>query len=224
MEDANDFTISTWVYLDSASTWARVFDFGDSTNRWMMLTVKNGSGVPEFATGTVYGYNKQWVTGNSALPLNQWVHLAVTLSGKVGKLYVNGVLVGANAYMDFSPLQIDDTTQNWLGRSQWAADPYLDGKIDDFRIYRGAFKAGNIYTLATGLTAPAVPAAPATLTATAVVGNTINLSWSAVSGATSYSVLRATTSGGPYTTIATMLSAGRIPIRAAPQARPITMW
>jgi fibronectin type 3 domain-containing protein len=202
VEDYNDFSVSVWVYLDSASTWARVFDFGDSTERWMMLTVKNGSGVPEFSTTSVYGYNKQSVTGNSALPLNQWVHLAVTLSGKVGKLYVNGVLVGANANMEFPPLQIDATAYNWLGRSQYSSDPYLDGKIDDFRIYRGALKTGDIYTMATGLTAPAVPAAPASLTATAVVGGTINLSWSSVSGATSYSVLRATTSGGPYTTIA----------------------
>jgi fibronectin type 3 domain-containing protein len=203
VKDYNDFTISAHVYLDSASTWVKLFDFGDTTNRWMTLTVKNGSGVPEFSTNSVYGCNKQAVAGNSALPLNQWVHIAVTLSGKVAKLYVNGVVVGVNAYMDFSPLAIGKTTQDWLGRSQYPADPYFDGRIDDFRIYRGALKAGEIYTLATGLTAPAVPAAPASLTATAVPGFTINLSWSAVSGAINgYSVRRATSSGGPFTTIA----------------------
>jgi len=48
---------------------------------------------------------------------------------------------------------------------------------------------------------PTVPAAPAGLTATA--GNAqATLSWNAVSGATSYNVKRATTSGGPYTTVA----------------------
>jgi cellulose 1,4-beta-cellobiosidase len=46
------------------------------------------------------------------------------------------------------------------------------------------------------------PAAPASLTATA--GNAqVTLSWTASGGATSYNVKRATTSGGPYTTIAT---------------------
>jgi glycosyl hydrolase family 44 len=45
------------------------------------------------------------------------------------------------------------------------------------------------------------PATPSGLTATA--GNAqVNLSWSASSGATSYNVKRSTTSGGPYTTIA----------------------
>jgi hypothetical protein len=28
--------------------------------------------------------------------------------------------------------------QNWIGRSQWSADPYFKGRIDDFRIYHGA--------------------------------------------------------------------------------------
>ncbi len=50
------------------------------------------------------------------------------------------------------------------------------------------------------------PAAPATLTAAA--GNaSVSLSWAASSGATSYTVKRATTSGGPYTSIATGITA-----------------
>jgi Glycoside hydrolase family 44 len=49
--------------------------------------------------------------------------------------------------------------------------------------------------------APTVPAAPASLAATA--GNQqITLTWAASSGATSYHVKRATTSGGPYTQVA----------------------
>ncbi len=49
------------------------------------------------------------------------------------------------------------------------------------------------------------PASPSGLTATA--GNAqISLSWSASSGATSYTVKRATTSGGPYTNVATNIT------------------
>jgi regulation of enolase protein 1 (concanavalin A-like superfamily) len=50
------------------------------------------------------------------------------------------------------------------------------------------------------------PAVPSGLGATAVSTSQINLSWSAVSGATSYNVKRATTSGGPYTTVQTGLT------------------
>ncbi|XID92814.1 cellulase family glycosylhydrolase [Paenibacillaceae bacterium WGS1546] len=50
--------------------------------------------------------------------------------------------------------------------------------------------------------APTVPAAPTGLTATAGDGQA-TLSWNASSGATGYNVKRATTSGGPYPTVAT---------------------
>lgn len=50
---------------------------------------------------------------------------------------------------------------------------------------------------------PTVPAAPTGLTATAGKRK-VSLAWNAVSGATSYTVKRSTTSGGPYTNIATV--------------------
>jgi hypothetical protein len=33
---------------------------------------------------------------------------------------------------------------NYIGRSQWAADPYLSGYMDEFRIYKGPLSAGQI--------------------------------------------------------------------------------
>ncbi|HEX9944510.1 MAG TPA: hypothetical protein VGG03_21065 [Thermoanaerobaculia bacterium] len=47
------------------------------------------------------------------------------------------------------------------------------------------------------------PAAPAGLTATAAGQTQVNLSWSAVSGASEYRIYRSTTSGGPYTQVGT---------------------
>lgn len=69
----------------------------------------------------------------------------------------------------------------------------------------GWLSAGWVYD-AVELDGPATttaPAAPTGLTATAASSSQINLSWTASSGATSYNVLRATTSGGPYSTVAT---------------------
>ncbi|HUO08303.1 MAG TPA: LamG-like jellyroll fold domain-containing protein [Phycisphaerae bacterium] len=208
ISNLSDFTIATWVYLNSAQTWARIFDFGDGRGDWMFLTARNGTGVPEFATNTINNnLNVQSVTGTSAIPTNQWVHIAVTFSNRLATLYVNGIAVGSNANMDFPPYEINGGMPNtWIGRSQFSSDPYLNGKIDDFRIYRSAMPAGQLYTLATGNPPPTVPTAPASLTATAIPGNQINLSWASVSGAPSYSVYRSTTSGGPYVPIATLLS------------------
>jgi hypothetical protein len=55
--------------------------------------------------------------------------------------------------------------------------------------------------------AQSAPAAPTALTATPLKPQQINLSWATVSGAASYLVKRASTPGGPYTTIASGLTA-----------------
>ena len=55
--------------------------------------------------------------------------------------------------------------------------------------------------------AVAVPGIPASLSATAASPTQINLSWTAASGAASYNVKRSATSGGPYTTVSTGVTA-----------------
>jgi hypothetical protein len=71
----------------------------------------------------------------------------VTLSGTVGTLYVDGVVAGTNALMTLAPFDLGETTQNWLGRSQFAKDPDLQGRVDDFRLYSGALGAADIASL-----------------------------------------------------------------------------
>ena len=197
----NDFTIAAWVNQTSVNTWARVFDFGSDTVSYMMLTPANGgSGVIRFAITIASTGGEQQINGVSALPTG-WHHVAVTLQGSVGILYVDGVAAGTNSAMTLKPSSLNLTTQNYIGKSQWP-DPYLNGRVDDFRIYNGALSAAQISAL---VSSP--PFAPTNLTGTAISAGQINLNWNAVSGATDYNVLRATTSGGPYTTVAAGVTA-----------------
>ncbi len=64
-------------------------------------------------------------------------------------LYVNGEAAGENTHMAFSPICLGPTTENCTGKSQFVRDPYLNGKVDDFRIYRGPLSAGEVKSLAT---------------------------------------------------------------------------
>ena len=64
----------------------------------------------------------------------------------------------------------------------------------------GATTIGGLDTGGGGCTPPA---APTGLSATAASASQINLSWGASSGATSYTVLRSATSGGPYSSVGT---------------------
>jgi hypothetical protein len=141
-----DFTISTWVKLDVSGAWRRICDFGSSTTANMFLTPQSSSNAPRFAITTSGSGGEQRINGSAALPTGVWKHLAVTLAGNTGRLYVDGVQVGQNTSMTLRPSSLGSTSNNWLGRSQYA-DPYLDGQLDEFRIYSRALSASEILAL-----------------------------------------------------------------------------
>ncbi|HSB02532.1 MAG TPA: arabinofuranosidase catalytic domain-containing protein [Anaerolineales bacterium] len=151
VSNLGDFSIATWVFLNSSSGWNRIFDFGTGTTVNMFLTPQNGStNAVRFAITTSGNGAEQQITGSSALPTGVWTHVAVTKSGNTGTLYVNGSVVGTNNNMTLSPSSLGSTNQNWLGRSQYSADPFLNGRIDDFRIYNRALSASEVSSLASG--------------------------------------------------------------------------
>ena len=146
----HDFTISAWVNPSANSAWSRVFDFGTGTGNYMFLTLSAGGGPIRFAITTGGGAGEQQINGTSTLPLNTWSHVAVTVSGSTGTLYVNGQVAGTNTGMTLHPADLGATTQNYIGRSQYPADPYLNGAVDDVGIYSTALSAAQIAALASG--------------------------------------------------------------------------
>ncbi|KRF41873.1 LamG-like jellyroll fold domain-containing protein [Paenibacillus sp. Soil787] len=57
-------------------------------------------------------------------------------------LYVYGQQVGSGN-INIRPSDLGITTKNYIGRSQFS-DPYLDGRVDDFRIYNSALTAQEV--------------------------------------------------------------------------------
>ncbi|WP_434110121.1 LamG-like jellyroll fold domain-containing protein [Paraburkholderia caffeinilytica] len=143
-----DFTIAAWVNCSTSRNWMRVFDFGSNVDHYMMLTTHSSSGVPRFAMTVNGSAGEKGINGTTALPTGEWTHIAVTLSGSVGTLYVNGSAVGTNTAMLLAPFRLGSTSQNWIGHSQYSTDPYFHGLIDEFRIYYNALTADQIATLA----------------------------------------------------------------------------
>jgi hypothetical protein len=76
------------------------------------------------------------------------VHVAVTLSGTVGTLYVDGSPVASQNEIWITPYQLGHTTRTWLGRSQYGGDPFFKGRMQDLRIYSWAQDAAFIADLA----------------------------------------------------------------------------
>ncbi|MCZ4222958.1 glycosyl hydrolase [Pedobacter rhodius] len=132
----NDFTIATWVKLPSnLSNNTRIFDFGTSTNNFMILIPKTGSNL-RYKIAAATGANDRYMP--YVLPLNQWVHIAITQQGSAFKLYVNGTLQYTDNNATIKPSDLGLTTNNYLGKSQYSTDPYSDHIYDDFRIYNRA--------------------------------------------------------------------------------------
>jgi Alpha-L-arabinofuranosidase B, catalytic/Alpha-L-arabinofuranosidase B (ABFB) domain/Concanavalin A-like lectin/glucanases superfamily/NPCBM-associated, NEW3 domain of alpha-galactosidase/Lamin Tail Domain len=145
----SDFTVSAWVNPASNDTWARIFDFGTGTTVNMFMTINGGGAGLRFAITTGGGGAEQQLTGGGQLPLNTWSHVAVTLSGTTGTLYLNGTPVATNANMTLHPSILGNTNQNWIGRSQYP-DPFLNGTVDDLNIYDLALSPADVATLASG--------------------------------------------------------------------------
>jgi hypothetical protein len=143
-----DFTIGVKVYWNAARDWERVFDFGNGMRQYLFLTPRAFRGGLTFTISNNGGYGSQTISTPAPLATGRWVHVAVTLSGSTATLYVDGGAVGANTAMTRAPFRLDSTEGNWLGRSQYPADPYFNGKVDDFRIYNGAMTAAQVAALA----------------------------------------------------------------------------
>src|SRR4029079_19295334 len=103
-----------------------------------------------------------------AITLNTWTHVAITLTGDVATMYVNGVAVATNPAVTYDPAALGNTAQNYIGDSQFGADPLLQGSIDDFRIHTRALPPAEVAQLVspTIINAPAASANPVTTTST----------------------------------------------------------
>ena len=196
-------TIAAWVRLDSAGAWSRVFDFGAGTTNYMFLSPRSGaSNTVRFAITTSGNAGEKRIDGALPLATGTWTHVAVSLLGSIGILYVDGVEVGRNEALSLKPSNLGNTTQNWIGRSQYA-DPYLDGRVDDFRIYGGALNAASVYELAHP---PLPPVGPSDLSATPLSESQLRLAWvDNSSDETKFVVDRTLTGSDVWVTVANSL-------------------
>ena len=153
-----NFTVCAWVNLASVADWMRILDFGTGTTDYMEITPENGTtGTVRFAITASGVSNEQQINTSATFPIGIWTHVAVTLSGSVGTLYINGTSAGANSAMSLTPSSLGTTTQNYIGQSQSSGDPYLNGLVEDYRIYTRALSASEVASVAsTPLAQPAI--------------------------------------------------------------------
>jgi hypothetical protein len=173
MASVTNFTIAAWVNWNGGGAWQRIFDFGNDTTQYMFLTPSSGSGTLRFAISTNGNApGAEQILETLPLPAGQWRHIAVTRNGSSARLYTNGVMAVTGS-VTIAPANFNPAL-NYLGESQYAADPFFNGRLDEVFIYNYALSSAEISHLADNQPPP--PTLPTTM-ALSVSGNALLISW-----------------------------------------------
>lgn len=140
-----ELTLSAWIYYRGGNQWQRIFDFGNDTEHYMFLT-PNNSYTSKMRLGIKNGGSEETMDTNVPAT-NKWTHVAVTFGTDKIVLYVNGTAVATNTTIKTRPADIRPVL-NYVGRSQFAADLFFNGAIDDVRVYNYALSADEIAAIA----------------------------------------------------------------------------
>lgn len=144
-------TFEVWLKWDGGANRQRIFDFGCNSGSvgtsFFMLEPANSSGkmasYVNFTPATSDSANDWSVLDGAALSQSGTHHVAVTFTGTRLSLYLDGVWQASTDAASKSLSLIDDCN-DWLGRSQFSADPELDATLYEFRIYSKALSDSQI--------------------------------------------------------------------------------
>lgn len=138
-------TVEFWAAQNAIATWARFWDFGSGTTVYMFMTPTAGGGSLRTAFTVTGGGGETQVNYPyvADLALHQFV-FSLAGATRTAKLYVDGAQVGSTTNFTLTPEDIGPTPNNWLGQSQYAADPHFNGSMAEFRIYNGALDPFSI--------------------------------------------------------------------------------
>ncbi len=150
MSGLQNGTIAMWVNWAGVGPWSRIIDWGTGTTTYIYVTPSDGSA--RFHTAITV--NSTWtdVVAPNQFPSGDWHHMAITLGGEGAKtlqMWVDGVMV-VSATSQWLLSELGRTTQNYVGRSEYSADPYLTASVDDLRIYSRILSDVDVQTVMLG--------------------------------------------------------------------------
>ena len=119
------------------SSWMEIVGVGtlNTTDGWQF---RIGQTLLAFGTNL----DTTAVTGTHGMSTGTWYHLAVTRSGNVYTLYVDGSSVGSATYTTQQP---GSGAYGFIG-AETGQGAYLNGYIDDLRITKGVARYTSSFT------------------------------------------------------------------------------
>jgi len=139
-------SVTGWLYLPTGAS-GPFFDVGQGASSRLFAAVSAASGFSAgFAAGAARGG-----TEPRAVPVNQWVHLAVVLDpvNRLLTTYLDGARAGQAANVGVNAAQLinqgsADANRLYLGRSQDEGGATLHGRLRDVRLYRVALTDAQV--------------------------------------------------------------------------------
>ena len=136
-------TVEHWVMINANT--------GGTQQIWEALNAAGAWPAETFIEGAAdmvfYIYdtkNTEHRTPIPVLPLKKWVHIAGTYDGKVQKSYLNGKVVGEDAWSGKFQIFAAPTGAIVLGKDNEADIQHLNGFIDEFAFYTRALSEDEI--------------------------------------------------------------------------------
>ncbi len=140
--DYTGYTFMLWFKATDIEMWQRVFDLGDNDGSYMFLSPMASTNKLRFAQ-TLHSDGEKMINGDS-VALNKWIHVAVTVSktSKKTTMYVNGEKIGSTVLSAWPEEYFGKS--NYIGKSQFEADPYFNGYVDDVYIFDYALSKDEV--------------------------------------------------------------------------------
>lgn len=152
--ESRAFTVTLWLYLleDSVGSWRTIFSRGsnpDQTSPALLLRPDSRRLHVRVASPRVEGGSLE-ATG--LLPMRRWTHIAVTSTGSVLRLYVNGLKDGEVIVEEPGATAdaVEELGAEGGGDLHIGADPWRAGTksyLDDFRWYDRALSQAEIKSM-----------------------------------------------------------------------------
>ena len=150
---SDELTVTMWVNWRSTSgAWQRLFDFGNDTDHYLFLTPSNGS-VMRF--GIKNGGAEQMLDA-PVLGSLSWKHVALSLGRERTTIFVDGQQVATTTAITIRPSDICPAL-NYIGRSQFDADPALLAYIDDVRVFNYALDEKGVQNVMNNISSVVLP-------------------------------------------------------------------
>ncbi|SET28587.1 Concanavalin A-like lectin/glucanases superfamily protein, partial [Draconibacterium orientale] len=140
-ENGGAMSFTFWARWDAFNNYSRIIDLGNgsSSNNIIVANYQTGSNI-FFST---YNNSTEIKYYTPALTLGQWDYFAATIDdqGEI-KVYKNGAFIGNKTNANVP--NILTRTAQYIGKSNFSADGYFKGAIDELKIYNKALSAEEI--------------------------------------------------------------------------------